>query len=110
MTKFALLLAAAMLPVAATAATPQQIADDVSRPQLRANVEKLVSFGTRHTLSSKTDPKRVIGAALDSAEAAFARYSQECGGCPTNATPSAPVTTRPVPTTTKDTPDLPLSR
>ena len=32
---------------------------------MRATVEKLVSFGTRHTLSSQTDPKRGIGAALD---------------------------------------------
>lgn len=30
---------------------------------LRATVDKLVSFGTRHTLSSATDPKRGIGAA-----------------------------------------------
>lgn len=31
--------------------------------RLKADVEKLVSFGTRHTLSSATDPKRGIGAA-----------------------------------------------
>jgi Peptidase family M28 len=31
--------------------------------KLRATVEKLVSFGTRHTASSATDPKRGIGAA-----------------------------------------------
>ena len=36
-----------------------------------ATVEKLVSFGTRHTLSSMTDPKRGIGAALNYAEAEF---------------------------------------
>ena len=30
---------------------------------LRASVDKLVSFGTRHTLSSATDPRRGIGAA-----------------------------------------------
>jgi hypothetical protein len=30
---------------------------------LRTTVDKLVSFGTRHTLSSATDPKRGIGAA-----------------------------------------------
>src|SRR3546814_12899638 len=81
MTKFALLLAAAMLPVAATAATPQQIADDVPRQQLRANVEKLVSFGTRHTLSSQTDPKRGIAAAPAWAAEEHARYSQARGRC-----------------------------
>src|SRR3546814_16291019 len=88
MTKFALLLAAAMLPVAATAATPQQIADDVSRQQLRANVEQLVSFGTRHTLSSQTDQTRGIAAARDWAEEEFESYPQACGGCLPLATPS----------------------
>jgi hypothetical protein len=36
----------------------------VSQAQLRHTIETLVSFGTRHTLSSQTDPKRGIGAAL----------------------------------------------
>jgi hypothetical protein len=31
--------------------------------RVRATIEKLVSFGTRHTLSSQTDPARGIGAA-----------------------------------------------
>ena len=37
----------------------------VSQAQLRHTIETLVSFGTRHTLSSQTDPKRGIGAALN---------------------------------------------
>ncbi len=37
----------------------------VSQTQLRHTIETLVSFGTRHTLSSQTDPKRGIGAALN---------------------------------------------
>jgi hypothetical protein len=36
---------------------------------MKRTVEKLVSFGTRHTLSSQTDPKRGIGAAVRWAEA-----------------------------------------
>jgi hypothetical protein len=36
---------------------------DVDRRQLENTVEMLVSFGTRHTLSSQTDPNRGIGAA-----------------------------------------------
>src|SRR5688572_31892757 len=36
---------------------------------MKQTVEKLVSFGTRHTLSSQTDPKRGIGAAVRWAEA-----------------------------------------
>ena len=44
-----------------------------------------MSFGTRHTLSSQTDPKRGIGAALNWAEAEFNRYSAACGNCLTVA-------------------------
>ena len=110
MIKFALLLAAAMVPVAAIAATPQEIADDVSEQQLRATVEKLVSFGTRHTLSSQTDPKRGIGAALRWTEEEFRRYSEACGGCLEIATPSDVVTGRRVPSPTKITDVIAIQR
>ena len=43
----------------------------VDEQRLKATVETLVSFGTRHTLSSMTDPKRGIGASLAYAEAEF---------------------------------------
>jgi len=43
----------------------------VSAASLKAFDEKLVSFGTRHTLSSQTDPKRGIGAALAWAKSEF---------------------------------------
>src|SRR5215212_7476995 len=43
----------------------------VSAARMKATVEKLVSFGTRHTLSSQTDPKRGIGAALDWTQSEF---------------------------------------
>ncbi|HEY6049485.1 MAG TPA: M28 family peptidase, partial [Sphingomicrobium sp.] len=43
----------------------------VSAARLKASIEKLVSFGTRHTLSSQTDPKRGIGAALTWADGHF---------------------------------------
>jgi hypothetical protein len=46
----------------------------VSAARMKATVEKLVSFGTRHTLSSQTDPKRGIGAALDWGDAQFRSY------------------------------------
>ena len=49
----------------------RQIAEPVSAAQLKATVEALVGFGTRHTLSSQTDPRRGIGAALDWADARF---------------------------------------
>ena len=53
----------------------------VSAQRIATDVRKLVSFGTRHTLSSKTDPKRGIGAATRWIEAEFRRISQACGGC-----------------------------
>ncbi len=57
----------------------------VSQAQLRHTIETLVGFGTRHTLSSQTDPKRGIGAALNWAESEFNRYSAACGNCLTVA-------------------------
>ena len=57
------------------------IADQVSEAALRATVERLVSFGTRHTLSSRDHPTRGIGAALTWAEQEFGRYARACGGC-----------------------------
>jgi len=42
----------------------KEILAPVSGAKMRQTVAKLVSFGTRHTLSSQTDPKRGIGAAL----------------------------------------------
>ena len=72
------LLLAALFATTATAAiaqqTPQdarlgQIASGVSAERMKATVERLVRFGTRHTLSSQTDPKRGIGAAVRWAEA-----------------------------------------
>jgi hypothetical protein len=47
------------------------IVQPVSAKALRSTVESLVSFGTRHTLSSQTDPKRGIGAALDWTQGQF---------------------------------------
>src|SRR4051794_29747028 len=46
----------------------------VSAARMKATVETLVSFGTRHTLSSQTDPKRGIGAALTWAQGQFESY------------------------------------
>lgn len=43
----------------------QDILREIDPRRQRAIIEKLVSFGTRHTLSSQTDPNRGIGAARD---------------------------------------------
>ncbi len=66
------------LSLPATAAAPPRAPDPA---RLRATVEKLVSFGTRHTLSSATDPKRGIGAARQWAAGEFRKIAKGCGGC-----------------------------
>ncbi|HEV8407842.1 MAG TPA: M20/M25/M40 family metallo-hydrolase [Sphingomicrobium sp.] len=67
MRKIAILMCVS-LAGAAPAPTPDQklraIVTPVSAAQLKKDIETLVGFGTRHTLSSQTDPKRGIGAAL----------------------------------------------
>jgi len=57
----------------------------ISAEHIRANIEKLVSFGTRLTLSAQ-DPAAIasgrgIGAAREWIRSEFERYSKECGGC-----------------------------
>jgi hypothetical protein len=57
----------------------------VSSQQIQANIQKLVSFGTRLTLSAQDDASiargRGIGAAREWIRSEFERYSRECGGC-----------------------------
>jgi hypothetical protein len=67
----ALLLAAAALPPAPAEQRLAALAAQVDQARMKATVEKLVSFGTRHTLSSMSDPKRGIGASLNYAESEF---------------------------------------
>src|SRR3984957_4748250 len=57
---------------------------EVSAERIRANVEKLVSFGTRLTISAQ-DPaaigsRRGVGASRKWIKSEFERYSKECGG------------------------------
>lgn len=69
-----------ILPLlAAAAATAAAPAPDPAR--LKASVTALVGFGTRHTLSSTTDPKRGIGAARSWAAKQFEAIGRDCGGC-----------------------------
>jgi hypothetical protein len=70
-----ILFAALLLSAPATAAqSPQdarlaRIAAAVDAGRMKATVARLVGFGTRHTLSSQTDPRRGIGAAVRWSEA-----------------------------------------
>jgi hypothetical protein len=75
----------------------------VSGTVMRGSIASLVNFGTRHTLSSQTDPKRGIGAALNWSEAQFRRYSRACVGCLTVTRASEVVTGKRIPKPTKVT-------
>ncbi|WP_076411926.1 M28 family peptidase [Shewanella sp. UCD-KL12] len=57
------------------------IASAPSAERLRRDVEKLVSFGTRHTLSETESDTQGIGAARRWIKAEFERISADCGGC-----------------------------
>ncbi|MFD0853122.1 M28 family peptidase, partial [Actinomadura adrarensis] len=53
---------------------------EIDEDRIKAIVEKLVSFGTRHTLSSQTDPNRGIGAAANWILEEMNRYAATSGG------------------------------
>jgi hypothetical protein len=74
------------------------IAKSVDEARLRATIEKLVGFGTRHTLSDRTSPTRGIGAAERWAAAQFEAMSKECGGCLEVQVPKQTFTGKRVPT------------
>ncbi|WP_189404910.1 M20/M25/M40 family metallo-hydrolase [Alteromonas halophila] len=57
------------------------IADAVSAQRIQQDIEKLVSFGTRHTLSETESDTRGIGAARRWIKAEFDKISEACGGC-----------------------------
>lgn len=56
------------------------ILHDIDRRHLEDTVRTLVGFGTRHTLSSQTDPVRGIGAATRWVQAQLERYAAQSGG------------------------------
>ena len=57
------------------------IATAPSADRIEADIRKLVSFGTRHTLSETGSDTRGIGAARRWIHAEFERISADCGGC-----------------------------
>ena len=95
-------LTLAALATLAGAASPEQpllrdIATAPDTAQLKATIEALVGFGTRHTLSDTASPKRGIGAARTFAQARFEQIGRDCGGCLSVVTPSQVVTGARVP-------------
>ncbi len=88
-------------PPAAVKAALGEVAAGVSEASLRGYVEKMVGFGTRHTLSDTIAPTRGIGAARRWVESEFRAMSTACGGCLQIALPSDTVTGPRVPNPTK---------
>jgi Zn-dependent M28 family amino/carboxypeptidase len=77
MRKIAILMCVSLLgaaPAPSTDARLRAMVQPVSTAQLKHTIETLVSFGTRHTLSSQTDPKRGIGAALNWTKGQFESF------------------------------------
>lgn len=75
-----------------------QLAGDIQPERMRADIQALVGFGTRHTLSETQSETRGIGAARRWAQGQFEAISRDCGGCLTVVTPSDTVTGPRVPT------------
>lgn len=57
----------------------------VSAERIQANIEQLVSFGTRSTISAQDQSaigaEHGVGAAREWIKSEFERYSKDCGGC-----------------------------
>ena len=95
----------ASVPAAAQTVAEQallhQLATEVRPERMRADIEALVGFGTRHTMSETASDTRGIGAARRWAQMQFEQMSRDCGGCLTVVTPSDTVTAARVPTPTE---------
>src|SRR6266404_5039517 len=58
----------------------EKMVKEVSADSLRSYITKLVSFGTRNTLSTQADPKRGIGAARQWVLSRFNEFAKQSGG------------------------------
>jgi Zn-dependent M28 family amino/carboxypeptidase len=58
----------------------EKMLNEVSKDSLESYIKKMVSFGTRNTLSIQTDPKRGIGAARAWVLSRFNEFAKESGG------------------------------
>jgi len=81
--------ASSLLGIALLLSTPlvageqemHDVVTTVSPDRMRADIQTLVAFGTRHTLSDTRSGTRGIGAARRWIEAEFNRISEACGRC-----------------------------
>nr|WP_233171824.1 M20/M25/M40 family metallo-hydrolase [Dyella sp. ASV21] len=79
----------------------QALATAPSEAELHATIEKLVSFGTRHTLSDTQSDTRGIGAARRWVKSQFQAIAKQCGGCIDVVTPSQTFTGKRMPQPTE---------
>jgi Zn-dependent M28 family amino/carboxypeptidase len=79
----------------------REIPDAVDAAELHATIEKLVGFGTRHTLSDTKSDKRGIGAARRWVASRFEEFSKDCGGCLEVVTPAQSFTGKRIPEPTE---------
>lgn len=90
-----------VLLLVAPAAAQTSADAEVSEARLRSDIETLVNFGTRHTLSDQQSDVRGIGAARRWAAAEFRRIGDQCGGCLTIQLPEEMVSGNRIPTPTR---------
>lgn len=57
-----------------------QIVQEIDARNIERTIRKLVSFGTRNTLSTQSDPNRGIGAARDWLFSEFSKAAEQSGG------------------------------
>lgn len=79
--RFLFILSILFLFETAMSQTPYDLIEDVSAGRIEKDIEKLVSFGTRHTMSDTESDTRGIGAARRWIKSEFENISKECGGC-----------------------------
>ncbi|MEO6801454.1 MAG: M20/M25/M40 family metallo-hydrolase [Rhodanobacter sp.] len=105
----ALLLLASTTTMASTElpAVPREhpslhaLADAPSQVELRVTITRLISFGTRHTMSDTKSDTRGIGAARRWVKSRFEAISKDCGDCIEVITPSQVFTGKRLPTPTE---------
>lgn len=82
MKKILALLCSIVISVAQ--ASPERLSEIASSPsadRIKQDIQTLVDFGTRHTLSQVDSDVRGIGAARRWIKSEFENISEECGGC-----------------------------
>lgn len=104
MRKLATLAIVAPLLIAAAPAPHRELAElaaQVSEARLKTALQRLVAFGTRHTLSDRISPTRGIGAAERWTTAEFKAISNACDNCLQVEVPMQTFTGRRVPDPTQ---------